>query len=323
MRSRSLFAVLTVCAALLLGALAVELAFRAFEFPFRTRWSPSESALARFDAELGWTYVPDHSAVQRFGSAERPVAMHFDAIGARVRAPGVVRDPAAPTLLLVGCSTTMGHGLPYEETFAGRLEDTPGFPYQVVNLGVQAYGTDQALLMLKRQFDRFDTRAVVYGFVGAHVRRNANADRRLLFPRARFVGTKPLFALRDGKELYLTRRPRRYDERIACHVCDALRFAWTRFGPEPDLALTRALILAMKRYAESRGASFTLVHWRFGSQPRPPGSFLGIPLDLVDTGADAPPGWSAWRIPGDGHPDARAHARVARLLAGRLAPETD
>jgi hypothetical protein len=41
-------------------------------------------------------------------------------------------------------------------------------------------------------------------------------------------------------------------------------------------------------------------------------------VPVLDPSVDAPPDWSDWTIEGDGHPDARAHRRVAELLLPRL-----
>src|SRR5712692_11950 len=160
-----LFSVFAIMLSVCFSLLALELGLRLLHLPFTERRSVSENQLAQFDPELGWTYIPNLSVVQTFGSDYRRVPIYFDSYGSRVRAPGVQRDPAAPSLLIVGCSFAFGHGLPYEETFASRLESTPGFPLQVVNLGVQAYGTDQALLRLKREFKHFNTRVVVYVYI--------------------------------------------------------------------------------------------------------------------------------------------------------------
>jgi hypothetical protein len=113
--------------------------------------------LMQFDPVLGWAYIPNQTVVHEIGTAKQKVPIYFDTLGLRVRAPGVRYDPEAPTALFVGCSYTFGHGVPYEESFIGRLAATPGFPYQVVNLGVQGYGTDQSWLMLKRYLKSFNT----------------------------------------------------------------------------------------------------------------------------------------------------------------------
>ena len=318
---------LLIGATLGFGGLA-EFGLRATGRPFQARWTPSENALAQFDPEIGWTYIPDRSHLRPFGSDRRQVAIHFDAIGARVASPGQISDPAAPTVLLVGCSYTFGHGLPYEETFAGRMAATPAFPLQVVNLGVQGYGTDQALLWLQRNFARFNVKAVVYTFLEDHVTRNANDDRRLLYPDARFLATKPLYGVgRDGA-LHLLRAPRRTDEIRSLRLWDWMRLLWTQRGPLPDRDLTRALVTEMRKFVEARGARFLVVNWEQEVDertflPYPPGQgriaiLEGLGLEILDTRAGAPPDWDRWTIPGDPHPDARAHARVAALLAQRL-----
>jgi len=291
----------------------LELLLRELDLPFAVEWTPSENALAQFDPEIGWTYIPNKSAVQRFGAAQRDVPLYFDAIGARVGAPGTVHRPTAPTLILVGCSYTMGHGLPWEETFAGRLESTPGFPFQVVNLAVQAYGTDQSLLLLRRHLEEFNTKVVVYGFADDHLTRNANDDRRLVYPNARFLGTKPLFEVAADGKLVLRRRPHRYEDVWEPRVWSYVRLAWARWGAVPDGAVTRALVRDMRTLVEDHGASFIVLRW-----PGSHFSFDDPKVHEIDLGAMVPPEWPQWTIPVDGHPDARANAFVASVLAEPL-----
>lgn len=313
------YAALAMVLGLALTAGLAEAGLRYFQYPFHLGWTPMEYRISRFDPELGWTYRPDFSTTQRFGSAGRPVAIHFDDHGIRVPVEGYRFDPAAPTVILAGCSYTFGHGLPYEETFAGRLAARPDVPLQVVNLGVQGYGTDQSLLLLRREFDRFRVRAVVYTFLLDHVKRNDNADRRLIFPKARFPGTKPRFSLAPDGALRQVAAPARYEDLADCHLCDVGRLFWTRWGPPPSLELTRALVKEMKEFVESRGATFILVLWtnahRLPPRELADSLFPGLSLNVVDTGAGAPPEWNGWMIPGETHPDGRAHAYVAGLLA--------
>ena len=256
---RRVFGLAAVLLAIAAGLVVVEIGLRILGLPFnRTRTLP-EMALAQFDPELGWSYLPNRTVVQRFGTAQREVAMHFSALGSRSRGPGVHYDAAAPTVLFVGCSVTMGHGVPYEESLEGQLEVLPGFPLQVVNLGVQAYGTDQSLLMLKREMKKFNTKVVVYTYLDLHIERNENDDRRLIIPTGRFLGTKPLFDLgRDGA-LYLSKKPVRYEEMAGLRVMEALELFYTRWGPVPRKQLTRALIREMKQYVEENGATFLVV----------------------------------------------------------------
>jgi len=310
---------LTACllaAILVLGA--AEFVLRLLDYPFRTTWIPSENALARFDPELGWSYIPNRSVTQRFGSYGRPILMHFNDIGARVGEPERRFDSTTPTVLFVGDSYTFGHGVTYGESFVGQFEGNSGLPYQVVNLGVQAYGTDQALLSLERRMQDFNTKVVIYTFLLDHVKRNDNADRRLIYPGAKFLGTKPRFALRGNGRLVEVEKPRKYEEMVQLRIWQLMQLAWTKYGPPPSMDLTRALVWEMKEYVESRGATFILVLWT-NRHSLPPGQlagqlFPGIRLNVIDTGAGAPPDWDSYHIPGEYHPDARAHARIARLI---------
>lgn len=295
-----------------------EWGLRRAEIPFHTTWIPSETAIARFDPLLGWSYRPDLEGVQRHGEHLRPVVT--DGHGLRVRSPADLPDPAAPTLLLAGGSIAFGHGLSWEESLAGRLEKRLGL--QVANLGVQAYGTDQALLALERHHPRFErVVAVVYVFIDDHVLRNGVADRRLLIPFGRFTGTKPRFELGPAGRPRLASAPVRYEEYVHSWLVDLVRLrlggALGAFPPRPT-ELTGALVAEMGRIAGFRGARFVVVHWRSGSEPER--AFLRQPgAEVVDAGADPPPGWDRMTIPGDGHPDAHAHDHVAGLLAAVLA----
>jgi hypothetical protein len=321
-KRRLLFALAAILVGSVLFLAAAEVGLRILDYPFRTRWTPSENAMARFDPELGWSYIPNQSVTQNFGSEGRPVTMNLNEIGARVGDPGRHFNSTSPTVLFVGDSYTFGHGVTYEESFVGQFEAKSGLPFQVVNLGVQGYGTDQALLDLKRRFENFNTKAVVYTFLIDHVRRNDNADRRLLYRDAKFLGTKPRFALRRDGTLEEVEKPRRYEEVTELRVWQLVQIAWAKYGPPPSVELTRALVRDMKRYVEARGAAFVVILWT-DRHSLPPGQlagrmFPGIRLNVIDAGAGAPEGWDSYRIPGDNHPDARAHARVARLLVEKF-----
>src|SRR5215472_17008472 len=94
---------------LIFGLALCELSLRLMGRPFKNE-PPSELAIARFDPELGWSYVPDKASEQEFGQEKRKIGLFFDRFGSRVEAAGMERDPNMPTLLIVGCSYMMGHG---------------------------------------------------------------------------------------------------------------------------------------------------------------------------------------------------------------------
>jgi hypothetical protein len=218
--------------------------------------------------------------------------------------------------LFVGCSFTWGHGVTYEESFPGQIETSPAFPLQVVNLGVQGYGTDQSLLWLKQFMPRFNVKAVVYTFICDQVRRNAVVDRRVLIPGAEFIGTKPKFGLRFDGSLFQSDRPQLYQDYTYSRLWAYVQVQRFRRGPRPSLDLTRALVREMEHYVKENGAQFLLIWWN-DDPDCSTNPFSGMDLNILDIAASAPSGWQKWKVPGDTHPDLRTHQFVAERLLER------
>ncbi len=289
--------------------------------PFRGAPPLSEAATAAFDRDTGWSYRHSRSSTITYFPERGAVVEHFDRWGSRVEAPDVHRDPKKPSILFVGCSFTMGHGLDVRDSVPGILAQDPEVPLQVVNLAVQSFGTDQSLRMLQRYIDTFDTRAVVYGFICDHIARNANADRRLLYPSRRFVGTKPRYHLAEGGGVAVLDEPHLYDEKIDPVLWRTLRFVWTAYGPQPSWELTRRLILEMGAVTRERQVPLVVVNWHIGTLDREvcnPGTFAGMDLDVLHTVDEPPEDWLQWRLPDDLHPDARANRHVAQRVKDHL-----
>ena len=255
-------------------------------------------------------------------SAEKKITVpvHTNEQGIRVPTLDTQLDPNKPTIIFVGGSYTMGYGLPFEETFIGQLAEYPGFHYQVVNLGVEAYGTDQALLRLRRYINKFKTIAVVYTFLPAHVNRNHNYDRRVLFPGIKMEGTKPLFGLKRDGSIYLKKKPVRFKDYSYFRLWVHVQRAWHNRGPHPRLKLSRALIDTMGKEIKAAGAEFILVYWSFWDDDAAITYpiFNEISFPLVDLVTQHPDGWEDMRLPDDSHPNAEAGAYVAKRLADKF-----
>ncbi len=287
---------------------------RLIGIPYKQDWIPNEYGFARFDPELGWSYIPNKSAVNETGNLKIPV--YLDENGIRIPSPDFRFDYSKPSILLIGGSFTMGHGLLYEESFVGRFASFKGVPYQVVNLGVQGYGSDQALLTLKKFLPKFNTKIVVYTFIEDHIYRNGNYDRRALIPTAKFLGTKPLLAIDKDGRLYLKRKPVLYKDYLNSYLLDFLKISIGKklglFPPYPE-DLTRAIIKEMKRYIEDNNAHFVVINWRWTEKDYTK-IFDDMDVNVIDTLKDAPPGWAEMRLFGGVHPDAEASKHVAKLL---------
>ena len=123
-----------------------------------------------YDAELGFVARP-HLRV-KWGEfvGETPIGYHVytDRDGARVSTPGE-ETPAKPDILFIGCSFTWGDGVEYEETFAAELARKLRVP--IANMSMFAYGTTQALQMLRRHRN-LAPKLIIYPMIGDHLRRN-------------------------------------------------------------------------------------------------------------------------------------------------------
>ena len=297
--------------------LLLEIILHFARIPYSEDFIPSENALAHFDEELGWDYIPGLSKDVVFGS--RVVPVHFDENGIRVPEQGHRLSPDRPSVLFIGGSYTMGHGLTYDESFVGQFDELTGHAYQAVNLGVQAYGTDQALIALKKFAPLFNTKVVVYTFIEDHIYRNGTYDRRYQYPNARIIGTKPLFALDRDNKLYIEKQPRLYKDLPHSHVYDLLKLKLTTLlgipPPYPE-ELTKALIQEMADYCKTRHIQFILLNWRWTDEDYD--NFGDMTVQKIDTLENAPAGWADMRIPQDGHPNAEASRHAALLLFNTL-----
>ena len=315
------FGTVTALIALAFSFGAAEIACRWLHIPFDERWQPSENSFARFDPDLGWSYRPVHTAQHAYGDDERMISMHFDALGARVGEGERDRDPTdtgdVQTVIFVGGSVTMGHGVQYEESFPGWMAAHSRVPLHVVNLAVQGFGTDQSYLMLQRHLAKYPGAIVVYGFICDHVRRNTVTDRRLLYTGARFLGTKPRFTV-DGGRLEQVDVPRRYEDVSYSRVLALLRVARASSGPIHSTDVTHALVDAMNELVRSNDGRLLVLQWPITGRRNV--RMCGCcPLEGVDPpvlalDALVPEGFDDWRLPGDPHPTARAHETVARIL---------
>ena len=136
----------------------------------------------------------------------RQVRYDFDAEHNRALAVDALPDPERPTVLFAGESVTAGHGLQWDEAFpviVGKALDV-----QVVDLGVDGYGSDQAFLRLLDALPRFSHPiAVVTFFIPSMVDRLAHDDHpRLVFdgltvklvpPSGAWRGSRVFRSLRD------------------------------------------------------------------------------------------------------------------------------
>lgn len=146
------------------------------------------------DAELGWTIRPEgHEA----GDDGQPL---YSSNRQGMRAPpdreyGLDPPPGKVRIVTVGDSFTHGDEVRDSETWQQGLEALRD-DVEVLNLGVPAFGTDQALLRWRKDGSRFRAPLVVLGIWPENMCRNLSLMRYYLVPTERF-STKPRMVVED------------------------------------------------------------------------------------------------------------------------------
>jgi lysophospholipase L1-like esterase len=129
---------------------------------------------AVYDPRLGWRTSPE----QRTGNVDTNSAgMRADREFPLERQPGLRR------LLLLGDSYTFGVGVPDEQTFGRLLQDAYLPDWEILNLAVSGYGTDQQLLSFEYEGRRYRPDVVALGFFVRDYSRNLMRFRGYAKPR--------------------------------------------------------------------------------------------------------------------------------------------
>jgi hypothetical protein len=143
----------------------------------------------RLDAELGWSLRPGVAGLRSdepWQADVRTNASGFRDVEHAGKAAGVTR------VVVLGDSFVFGSGVRQDETLTYRLAALLGPTFEVVNLGVPGYGTDQALLTLRRWGPRLSPDVVLAGFFWNDVMENATGEI--------YGMQKPRFVLERGDE---------------------------------------------------------------------------------------------------------------------------
>lgn len=170
-----------------------------------------EERLVRFDAELGWVVRPSWTAPD--GS------VRTSSIGTRgAREYAEAPPPGATRVVAFGDSYTWCDEVADDETWEHAIErDHPD--WEVLNLGVGGYGTDQALLRFRRE-GRRGAGIVLIGLQIENLGRNVGRYRPLYYPNANACAAKPRFVRGAGGGLELVPLPFATEAELVRAVAD-------------------------------------------------------------------------------------------------------
>jgi hypothetical protein len=167
MRRSILLALVSAAAALLLAEGVIRLVFaRALAMP-----NDERSLAYRYDGDLGWFPI---ASSERTIEGTRVFRARHNAKGFRDREPG---PKTKPRLAVFGDSFVWGFDVEAPERFTDRFAAArPAI--EVLNLGVSGYGTDQELLLLRREVGWIAPDVVVLVFAMDNDRADNAANRR-------------------------------------------------------------------------------------------------------------------------------------------------
>lgn len=300
---------------LLRAALAVALALCAGELILRqgergtTTWRARklELRMGRTDGRFGWVLSPSRTVMLATAGAP-PVAYAIDAWGDRARSASAPPDPSRPSLVIAGESVGVGHGLPFEDTFAAQL--SARLQLQLVNVSAGGYGTDQSLLRLEEALGRLRSPAAcVLVFLPIQLQRNVQDYRPRLVLRGGRLAAAPaadgFFQRLRLRDLWVNELPVLGDRRL-----------------RESMAVTGAALREAALQCRGRGAKFIVLVVSVGPEraldAHPEAEVLRrllvsqrLPFVLADVDVSE-------LIPYDGHPGASASRRIAMALQQAL-----
>lgn len=165
-----------------------------------------EKAIIQYDSLLGW--------------APRPLSRSADGLyiynaqGVRVGDQNILFSDTVSQdtfrIVLIGDSFTHGSEVVYEKSWGYLLEkklNKNGIPAQVINLGVGAFGMDQAYWRWESIGKQFNSDLVIFGLQFENVRRNVNLFRSIYTPTAHIPLSKPRFILDENKLKIINQPP--------------------------------------------------------------------------------------------------------------------
>ena len=257
--------------------------------------SASEEPRREPDAHLGWTWAPGRTGHKKISG--RVVDYAIDARGYRVRDVGEPVDVARPTVLFIGESVMFGEGLTWEESIPGQVGSAMGI--QTANLAVHGYGSDQAYMRLETELPHFRRPvAIVSLFMTDLFGRNLDQDRPHLGPGLVWLPPENRSRLASLAKLLVPYRANRTVDR--------------------GVEVTREVFRATNELARAHGAAPLLVVLQFGQEDQQEQILRRRILDDADLPYLLVEIDSAWRLPWDRHPNARAAHAIAAAVAARL-----
>jgi hypothetical protein len=265
----------------------------------------SRAGVLRVGLAVVLALVVSEVVLRRKTHAGRAVQYVIDADGDRIGSETDLPDPSRPTILFAGESVTYGLGVRWEETYPALVGRALGV--QTVTAAVHGYGDDQIYLSMLDHLGRLERPVAVVTLALADL-----LERDVAAWRDRLVVGE------DGSLVVARAQPELLRESPLVALVERVK-PWE---DDASLRVARALFVATDRAAKARGARavFLLTNFHEACLPDASGRpaiegrlFDGLPVEHVRVDLDP-----AWIVKSAGHPDARAHARLAEGVVAAL-----
>jgi hypothetical protein len=291
--------------------------------------SANQPTLFEPDPVLGWKSKPGKSMHGPYSPEGQKVHITILSDGSRVTSNN--QEIGSYDLVFIGCSFMEGYGVSDEDTFAWKLQEKiPSL--RMGNFGVGGYSTYQSLLQLRELYKHnIKPAIVIYGFLPFHNERNiAFSEWVKVLAQNSKLGHKLLpYCSMDKNGKLIEHEPAGYPllpfgDRLALTGDFFSRFYFNFIDSEEHqrrvngIAITEKLIAEMNSLAQKNGASFFVA---LLEDPRPFESYFKtsaiatidcrLPVDNTD-----------YRVPGEGHPNEKAHSVWAERTAEFLKDQT-
>ena len=253
------------------------------------------------DPVLAWRLKPEAEHVWHQGGRDFSYAVNAE--GNRALSIHADSNHERPTIFVSGESIAMGMGNPYQDSFAALLESRTGI--QVVDVGVDAYGLDQACMRDREVVSSYPHVVAIVTIFHPEVAARAEVEDR---PRLRVNAN-------GGLELVPPTAPWIRD----IHLRAILRGIYHSSAELDDL---RAIVRSIAKLARDHAAYPLFVTVTFGSpcidvEGKAPFLFRALFEDQNVPHIDVPLPASE-RLSDDMHPGPKAHVRMANAIEKAL-----
>jgi hypothetical protein len=285
-----------------------------------------EPTMSEFDPTLGWITKPGKYTVPPYQAKGEEIHYTFLPDGSRIASKA---KPAGPyDIVLLGGSFTQGRAISDWETVGWKLQSA--LPDSNVGIfAVGAYGTYQSFLMLKRLYQRgIRPKVVLYGFADFHEYRNiAHYEWRRLLSQYSKRGHIAMPYCSLGKDGRLREHPPAaypvlpLREHFA--LVDFLTMTYYQFSQDERererqrAKITNLILLKMNRLARDNAAAFyvAVLYAKDSSSRFYTRTLRSKNVSVIDARIRLTPEMA---VPGEGHPNGRAHSRWATKIESRL-----